>query len=241
MKNKELLVAHYNEKYKNYRCNTKDLKKAIMESFPKERCEAACYYGRGNGRALEIGAGDGEVACVLKDYYDEYVCTELSLERANRLKKIAEDDPKLRVLHNDLEEKKLPFPPNYFDTIIMFAVIEHLIELISAIKYCISLLKPGGKILINTPNIAKWTRRLKLLCGRFPSTGALNEGFLVYNNGYTDLHDEGHLHYFTFRSLRILLKDKGHLSKVKYCGFGKTFLSRLCPSLFSECLVIGIK
>lgn len=238
---KEILVSHYNKRYKYGNIYQFESKEVMIKGYPKDRYEAAVYWGKGNGKALEIAAGSGEVLMSLSQYYDEYVATELAKERAKYLKKLTEEKTHIKIIQNDIEEKNLDFPPEYFDTIIMVAVIEHLIEPISVIRYCYSLLKPGGKIIVHTLNIAKWTRRLKLLFGFFPSTGSLDEGFFTYDGKLTDLYDEGHLRYFTFRSLRKLLKDRGAFREVKDCGHGNTFLSRLWPGLFSECCVIGIK
>jgi hypothetical protein len=96
--------------------------------------------------------------------------------------------------------------------------------------------------------VAKYTRRVKLLFGRFPSTASRNEGLITYEGQPVDLHDEGHLHYFTHRSLRLLLTQRCGFSRVQALPYftggrllgrtGDHALARLCPGLFSEvCLV----
>ena len=214
MKSKDLITSHYNMKYKFESLKHSEIKKIKLIGYPRDRYEAAVHWGKGNGAALEIGAGSGEVASVLSLYYQEYIATELSIERVKRLKAIFLDRANIQIVQNDIEDLNLPFHLQYFDTIILIAVIEHLIEPISVLKYCYSLLKPGGKILIDTPNFAKWTRRLKALLGIFPSTASRDEGFLTYEGNSTDLYDEGHLHYFTFRSLKKLLKERAGFGKV---------------------------
>lgn len=241
MKSKDLLASHYNQKYKFRHENTVMPDKIMVKKYPRNRFEAVVYWGKGKGRVLEIGAGAGKVLFSLKNYYDEYIATELSSERVKNLEKFFDAEAKIKIIQNDIEEQNLPYPEEYFDVIIMISVIEHLIEPISTVKYCYSLLKPGGNILIHTPNIAKWTRRLKLFFGFFPSTGSLDEGFLTHDGESVDLCDDAHLHYFTFRSLKKLLKEKAGFKEVKYCGHGKTFLSRVMPTLFSECFIVAIK
>lgn len=241
MNSKDILISHYNRKYRFKEDQLERIDRIVVHKYPVDRYEAAVYWGKGTGRALEIGAGSGKVCFSLKDQYDEYVVTEFSTERIKYLKMLFGKDSNVKIVENDIEERKLDFPPEYFDTIIMIALIEHLIEPISVIEYCYSLLKPGGKMLINTPNIAKWTRRLKLLFGYFPSTGSQGEGLNMYDRIPTDLFDEGHLHYFTFRSLDRLLKKRIGFREVKYCGHGNSFLSRILPTLFSECLVVAVK
>jgi len=95
----------------------------------------------------------------------------------------------------------------------MVALIEHLIDPLRAMQRIRQLLKPGGFAYIDTPNIARYTLRLKLLMGRFPSTASMNEGLTTYSGKPTDLYDEGHLHYFTYRSLSLMLTER--------CGFSR--------------------
>lgn len=241
MKSKDLLVSYYNKKYKFDDSSIRNVREILLTGYPSDRYESAIYWGRGIGRALEIGAGAGCVLSCLSNYYDEYFATEFSIERVKYLERAFGEKKNIKIIHNDIEEQNLDLPMGSFDTIIMVSVIEHLIEPISVIKYCYSLLRPNGRILIQTPNIAKWTRRLKLLFGLFPSTGSKAEGFISHDGETLDLHDDGHLHYFTFSAIKEILKNKAGFSEVKYCGYGRNILSRIFPAIFSECFVIGIK
>lgn len=144
MKVKDLLISHYNRKYAfNIQ---KEIKQNIVNRYPRDRYEVAIYYCKAEGKALEIGAGSGNILASLKDKYEEYVATELSNERVKYLKEFFGGEPTVKIIHNDIEEKNLNFPDNYFDTIIMIAVIEHLIEPLSVLEYCYRILKPGGGI-----------------------------------------------------------------------------------------------
>jgi hypothetical protein len=80
------------------------------------------------------------------------------------------------------------------------------------------VLAPGGRLVINTPNIAFVKKRALLLLGRFPATSQPNEGL-----GSDILFDGGHLHYFTFRSLSLLLERAGfHIERrVGYGAWGR--------------------
>jgi hypothetical protein len=70
--------------------------------------------------------------------------------------------------------------------------------------------------------------RAQLLAGRFPSTSQPNEGL-----GSDILFDGGHLHYFTYRSLRLLLERGGFrmVSRQAYGRFG--FIHAVYPPLTS--------
>lgn len=194
------------------------------------------------GRYLEIGAGSGNVLLSLVDLYDELIATELSSKRAESLEKLFSMVPNVKILHHNIEDDSLDFPNEHFDTIVMTAVIEHLIDPISVLNGLHRVLKVGGRLIIDTPNLAKWTRRLKLIFGYFPSTASIDEGLLCYDRkNPTDLYDEGHLHYFTFRSLGRLCQERAGFDHVMPFGYGKTILSRLWPTMFSDCFIVAYK
>lgn len=128
------------------------------------------------------------------------------------------------------------------------ALIEHLVDPLGALTDTRALLRPGGFIYIDTPNIAKWTRRVKLVGGRFPSTSSQQEGLITYDGAPVALHDEGHLHYFTYGSLERMLIERCGYSRVERVPYGATrkpsprlsnVLARRVPTLFSEIAIIA--
>jgi SAM-dependent methyltransferase len=234
------LQAHYDTKYAD--SGTAALKPVRFSRYPRDRFEVAVYLGSlfGKGSYLEIGAGDGSTVLALKNKYDRLVATELSSVRVQKLQELFRDQPKVHIFQNNLEVDGLPFNDEEFDTVSMVAVIEHLIEPIGALREIHRVLKPGGHLIVDTPNIAKWTRRLKLMLGYFPSTASFQEGLLCYDEKTaTDLHDEGHLHYFTFRSLTRIAIERAGFRCSEIHGYGKTALHRIWPQIFSEiCLIL---
>lgn len=236
----DLLSDFYNQKYPT--SEFEKIKPVHLTSYPRDRFEAAVFWARKGDSFLEIASGSGEVIMALKDSYKNCIGVELSESRAKTLQNALSQFRNIRIITGNVEHKNLPLDNESFDTIIMNAVLEHLIEPVSALKYLYSLLKPAGKIIIITPNIAKWTRRIKLFFGRFPSTASTNEGLTKYDNEPTSLYDEGHLHYFTYRSLSRLLKEYVGFSQVEAKGFGSPrILTSIFPYLFSECLVVAKK
>jgi SAM-dependent methyltransferase len=178
---------------------------------------------------------------------DSIVLGEYSPERLRYIESTI-DDPRLSACHVDAED--LPDGLGQFDAVLMVAVIEHLIDPMAAMASVRQLLRPAGFVWVNTPNIAKWTRRLKLLAGRFPSTAAWDEGLLTYGRSPARLLDEGHLHYFTFRSLtRMLVERCGYSAvvPVPHCESPRLSLraehalARAWPTLFSEVTAVANK
>lgn len=219
----------YNSKYED----TELIRIRPSTNAPR-RHGVMAYYGYKalgtlrEGKALEIGGGAGEVANYLRWFYDEYVVTEFSDTRYEYLKLVFKS-PQVMVLHNDIEREPLPFPKEYFDTIIMSSVLEHLIEPINVIKYCHHLLKKDGRLLIQTPNVVKCRRRARVFFGRHPATSENSREIL----------DGGHLHEFTFKILKEILLDCG-FRKFKILRYGH-ILRRILPNFFSECIVEGVK
>jgi hypothetical protein len=142
-----------------------------------------------------------------------------------------------RVTAQYFDAEKIPVGGNAkYDAIIMIALIEHLIDPLGAMTHIRNLLNPGGFVYIDTPNMAKYTRRIKLLLGRFPSTASTNEGLTTYSGLPVDLHDAGHLHYFTYRSLSRMLSTRCGFSKIDKLAYpcGKLFLGKRIESLLAS-------
>jgi len=233
------LSRHYDERYSN-RCIPTNI--VPFKRFPRNRFEAAVKWGNTGKRLLEIGAGSGNVLKSLVPFYEECIGTEISKPRIESLKEIFAEDPSVNILYHNLEYEQLPFPDEHFDTILMIAVVEHLVDPVPALKQVRRVLKEGGRLIVDTPNFAKWTRRVKLLFGYFPATASKDEGLLNYDGSPTDLHDEGHLHYFTYRSLSMILRERVGFRRVLLRGYGALGpLCRVWPTLFSDIFVIAVK
>ncbi len=238
------LKGYYDNKYREVPGSSPCLPARVVK-FPADRFEMTVKLAsmKAGGRYLEVGAGSGGTVLAVLNQYEELVAMELSSERACSLRKLFEAVPrKVRVICGDIESEDVVFPDEYFDTVVMTAVIEHLVDPIQVLKKMRRILKPTGRLILCTPNIGKWTRRVKLLFGYFPSTASLREGLICYDKKTdTVLHDEGHLHYFTFRSLTRLCKPRAGFTTIKKYGYGKGFVCRLWPALFSDVFLVAYK
>ncbi len=233
------LQDHYDTKYAAP--PARPIQPARYTARPRNRYEAVTYLAGCGTRALDIGAGSGEVMLAVRRRFDSLVGLELSSPRAEQLRSLFQNDPAVDIIHDEFPTLSSRLADAEFDVVIMCAVIEHLIDPIAALREVRRILAPNGRAIIDTPNIAKWTRRVKLGLGRFPSTASIDEGLLMYDRRTpTTQYDEGHLHYFTLRSLTRVCIERAGFRRVVPFGYGKHFwLSHAVPTLFSEACVIA--
>ncbi len=248
------LKNFYETKYEE-EVNLNFLEIIPLQKFPTNRFEACIKYFSEKfkgGKILELASGNGQMAnTLLKNNKNitHFLATDLSDHRLQAIKNNI-SDPRLEVKNMNVEEFNAE-EIEKFDAIIMVALIEHLIDPLNTMKKILTLLKPGGMIYIDTPNIADYGCRFKLLKGKFPSTASKNEGLITYDNKKVSLFDEGHLHYFTYNSLATMLTQHCGFSKTeKYyypvgkLYFGKAFhykLAKWKPELFSPLALVAYK
>lgn len=67
--------------------------------------------------------------------------------------------------------KRLPYKNNFFDVIIVYHVIEHLVNVRLFVSELHRILKNDGYVIIGTPNLASWHNIFALLLGVQPFSG----------------------------------------------------------------------
>src|SRR4030042_2098349 len=101
---------------------------------------------------------------------------------------------KIPTVQINVEIDKFPYRPNHFDVVIFTEVLEHLYRSPNLVlKEIKRVLKPGGRLIITTPNITRLVNRLKLLFGRtinqdveyFAKHQTLDELYYRHNREYT--------------------------------------------------------
>jgi SAM-dependent methyltransferase len=249
---RDAVLRHYEEKYASD-ANADAEPLVLPTSAPRDRFEACVSdlpRRLAGGDVLEIAAGSGRLARSLLAAglrCESYTATELSEARLAAIRRTLRD-PRVRVAPLDVEAPAEEGDARY-DAIILLALIEHLVDPLGAMARVRRWLRPGGFAFVDTPNIAKWTRRVKLLGGVFPATASRDEGLVTYEGRPADLHDEGHLHYFTFRSLTRMLTLRCGFSRVERVPYasaphllgrrGSYAVARMAPTAFSEIALVA--
>lgn len=162
---------------------------------------------RGSTKILEVGCADGSFLKILKDDgYDTYGI-DVALKAVAKAQKYNINARQANV------EKGIPFDDNYFSVIIAAEVIEHLYDTDKFLKELYRAVKPGGWLLISTPNLASLKNRLRLLIGKYPQ----------YSEYRLGPNDAGHIRNYTVSTLVSHLKSHG------WCPVKVTSPNILCP------------
>lgn len=115
------------------------------------------------GRILDMPAGQGAFAqALLQNGAEEIHCLDINAEA------FVLSDPRVVFLKHDAMQS-LPFPDAYFDHVYSIEGIEHFESPWTVVRELCRVLKPGGQLIITTPNTFSVDARLKyLLSGYFP-------------------------------------------------------------------------
>jgi len=207
------LTAKYNKFYRGDGPAGAAIEEYMVRKWPRNRLEAIVAVG-GNGAAiLDIGCGDGSLLYQYRNRFDHLIGLEYS---STRLEHARHNLKNYKFTGIECSAEMISaLDENSVDRIITADVIEHIPDVYAAAQEMFRILKPNGLLIINTPNIAFIKKRVQLALGRFPSTSQQNEGL-----GSDILFDGGHLHYFTYRSLRLLLERAG-FAMVYRMAFGR--------------------
>jgi 2-polyprenyl-3-methyl-5-hydroxy-6-metoxy-1,4-benzoquinol methylase len=182
---------------------------------------------------LDVGCSSGYLAEPLAAAGVRVVGVELDPVAAEAARAFCAE-----VLVGDVEAMELPLEPASFDAIVCGDLVEHLRGPGAALQRLRPLLRPGGRLVLSTPNVANWAMRLSLLGGRWRYT---DRGIL----------DRTHTHLFTRKTLaetvdaagyRVLELD--HTAPVPGIGVPAVeraahTVARVRPSLFAYQFVLA--
>jgi SAM-dependent methyltransferase len=105
----------------------------------------------------------------------------------------------------DLNES-LPYGENEFDYVVSTEVLEHLKNPFRAVEEFARVLKPGGRLVLTTPNYLNMEMRLRFLLTGSPSTPKLDEKNVeAFRKGAAP----GHIMPMTWWVLKLALESSG--------------------------------
>lgn len=151
------------------------------------------------GRVLDIGCGPGWLLSAIAPAWERHG-VELSAAAAAHAAQYGE------IFTGPFEESQ--FAAESFDLIVMYHVIEHLPEPVEALHRALALLRPGGHLVLGTPDFDSGCARR-------------------FGNQYRMLHDPTHISLFSNDSMHRCLRDVGFdIDRVDYPYFETQWFDR---------------
>lgn len=205
--------------------------------YDKDKISFLVSEAGSNKKILDVGCNDGFFGKILLErnnqvYGIDFVKKNLAKARALGV----------RTKYFKIGKGPLPYTSDFFDIVYLGDVIEHIFDTDTLLRECYRVLKKGGKLIITTPNVASFGRRLLLLFGISP--------FLEYSLELTtnNFPSVGHIRYYTAHTLQKQLEYHRFIIK-KMIGNGVYFasflkfrsLGKILPSFSSILLCVAIK
>ena len=202
-----------------------------LKRFETHRVSTAIYLINGGDRFLDMGMGGGVIIaeCKKQNMFREYYgvdITPIVIRLARKeIKKTTGDVRGVKLQCLDLNEK-LPYKNKYFSTITCIAVLEHIFDPYFTISEISRVLKKGGTLILEVPNLVWLPRRVSMLFGILPIT--------AHGKGW----DGGHLHYFTIKTTVDLLNAYGFSVVYSGCTGILSPVLNLAPSILGGNIII---
>ena len=135
-------------------------------------------------RLLDVGCGPGTLIGILKAKGHDVLGLDLSAEAAA----VAAREHGVTVVNATLEGAS--FPDASFGVVTMFHVLEHVLDPRAVLAEVHRVLRPGGRVVLQVPNIDSWQSRL-------------------FGGAWHGLDVPRHTIDFSARSLQLLLESSG--------------------------------
>lgn len=112
-------------------------------------------------RCLDLGSDNGVVSLILRQQGGSWASGDLTAETVEAIRSLVQTDVHL------VTEASLPFPNAEFDLVVVADMIEHVEREAGFVGEIARVLKPGGRLIVNTPQARNTLlRRLRLALGQ---------------------------------------------------------------------------
>ena len=151
------------------------------------------YIPQGTKRTLEFGCGFGGFSALLKERFD----TESWAVEIDKIVAQEAAEKLDRVINANALESLHEIPQNYFDCIIFFDILEHLVDPYTLLSAAKTKLTEAGVIVASIPNIRYYRTFVD---------------FVIHGNWNYQAQgilDKSHLRFFTYKSMRQMFYELG--------------------------------
>lgn len=145
------------------------------------------------GTLVDVGGATGNLGYALRGYFSRRVVMEISDECRRPAE---EKGNEFYCLNVDVDGLS-PLQDETVDLVVALDLIEHILDPGRFAAECFRVLRPGGRVLINTPNIQFWQHLHSLVVlGQFPHT-----------SGDREVYHGGHVAFFTLDDMLRIFND----------------------------------
>ena len=189
---------------------------------------AAAEIKSGHQNILDLGCAGGYVSKDWRTNGNQVIGLDISERSVSQAKKVLD-----QAFLFDLEAGDWPesIRDDKFNLILSAEILEHLFSPKDFLERLKPMMADNGIIIITTPNFLVWNNRIRLLLGRYGP----KEIF----------YDPGHIHLFSYHSLKWLLHDLDFKiiaeDNIWYPNYLEKFAHILPPNLFVYQAIIKLK
>ncbi len=157
----------------------------------------------GPQRIVDVGCGEGTATHLVKRLDPQNTVIGVDWSAMALVQARARG---LLVIQGGIDASGLPLADAGADVVIMSELIEHLVDTDAAVEEARRILRPGGILLLSTPNLAAWFNRGLLGLGIQPVFSEVSLRGIYGRPGHQVV---GHLRLFTRRALVEFLTARG--------------------------------
>ena len=199
LEHKKTFYESAESQIKQRKANLIDILYAKFKGFELHREDAVAHILPNGERLLDIGCGGGSFIFSVRDKFKELHGVDIASNRiveANRLKEERHREANISFRVADIDSG-LPYKDVYFDVVTCISTFQLIYDPYFVIGEMSRVLKKGGGLILEVPNMAWLPRRISLLLGNLSRTSCAG--------GW----DGGTLHYFTVGSFKAFLEEQG--------------------------------
>lgn len=223
---KNAIQSFYEEAYQEY---SSDIP-GIFDNYERNNVLKRIYPQVTDKRILDIGAGRGTVSQFFLDKGYEVYALEWTSAGVDKL-----NTKGIKAIQQDIEELPYSYEDNFFDEVFWGDNIEHLFFPEKVAQEIYRILKPGGRLVLSTPNHGWIINRLYYL---FMGVPRRTEGRKI------PIWNWQHIRYFNKIEIKNFLKVCRFHKNFAFYGAERrqpfTTLSRYFPSLFGSVMVVEV-